>query len=281
MRLITGAAPLHVTPFDAWLEPVFAKAASAVTLIADADSKVPLFLAFAFLAFALGSGIAYFVYAVQKGKPARRFVEAFPAFHALVFDKWRVDEFYDEYVIGAVDSLAEFFTWADKWIVDFLLARLSTFLVSASGTALRFIQTGRVQTYAAVMVLGLGGVSWFFATPRVDAETVTDDSSGAYSLSAAQGLGYSYRWDLNNDGKWDTDNFGSQAHASLKLAVKENRTVRLEVKNAFGRTATRSFSFARPEPDLSGSDARSGTEQPPLRKLPPNIRQILRPGAAQ
>jgi hypothetical protein len=176
--------------------------------------------------------------------------------------------------------LAEFFTWADKWIVDFLLTRVTTFLVSASGTALRFVQTGRVQTYAAVMVLGLGGVGWFFVTPRVEAEARTDDDSGAYSLTAAQGLGYSYRWDLNNDGKWDTDKFGSQTEASLKLAVKENRTVRLEVKNAFGRTAIRSFSFARPQPDLSGGSMRGTSEPAPLRQMPHNVPQ-MKPGSPQ
>jgi NADH-quinone oxidoreductase subunit L len=255
-----NAAPLHITPFDHWLEPVFEKAMDQVQLIEDADSKVPLFLAFAFAAFAGGSGIAYWTYVSQKGEPARKFAETFPGFHALVFDKWRIDEIYDEYVIGAVDSLAEFFAWGDKWIVDFVLARVSTALVSFSGTVLRYIQTGRVQTYAAVMVVGLGCVGWFFVTPYVDAKTHSDDGAGTYTVSAAPGLGYSYRWDLNNDGKWDTEDYGSQTDVSLNLAVKENRTVRLEVKNAFGRTAVRSFSFVRPQPDLSGATSRLDPE---------------------
>ena len=257
-----NAAPLHITPFDHWLEPVFEKAMASVQLIEDAESKVPVFLALAFAAFAGGTGIAYWMYVSQKGEPARKFAETFPGFHALVFDKWRIDEIYDEFVIGAVDSLAEFFAWADKWIVDFLLARVSTALVSFSGSALRYLQTGRVQTYAAVMVVGLGGVGWFFVTPRVDAKTHSDDASGAYTVSAAPGLGYSYRWDLNNDGKWDTEDFGSQTEVSLNLAVKENRTVRLEVKNAFGQTATRSFSFVRPLPDLSGATSRLDLPEP-------------------
>ncbi len=275
-----NAGPIHITPLDSWLEPVFAKASGAVSLVAESESKEPLFLGLAFAAFAVGSGVAYWVYAIQKGKPAQSLVNAAPGFHSLVFDKWRVDEFYDEYVIGAVDSLAEFFTWADKWIVDFILTRVSSFLIAASGTALRFMQTGRVQTYAAVMVLGLGGVGYFFVTPRVEAETKSNDASGAYSLSAAQGLGYSYRWDLNNDGKWDTEKFSSQTRASLKLAVKENRTVRLEVKNAFGRTATRSFDFARPQPDLSGALSRGSPDQVPLRRMP-NLRQLVKQGAAK
>jgi NADH-quinone oxidoreductase subunit L len=247
-----NAPLLHITVFDKWLEPVFERASGAIELIEGAESKELPFLALAFVAFIGGSGVAYWIYVLQKGEPAKKFVEAFPRFHALVFDKWRVDEFYDEYVIGAVDSLAEFFAWADKWIVDFVLARVSAALVSFSGTALRFLQTGRVQTYAAIMVLGLGGVGFFFTAPRVDAKTHSDNASGTYTVSAAPGLGYGYRWDKENDGKWDSDDFTSQTELSIKLAVKENRTVRLEVKNAFGRTAVKSFSFTRPQPDLSG-----------------------------
>jgi len=258
-----NAAPLHITPFDTWLEPVFEHAASGIQLIEGAEGKVPLFLVFAFLAFAGGSGAAYWIYVAQKGRPAQSLVEAAPGFHALVFDKWRIDEIYDEYVIGAVDSLAEFGTWADKWIVDFVIARVSAFVVSGSGTLFRFAQTGRVQTYGAVMVLGLGGVGWFFVSPRIEAKIVSDDVSGAYSVSAAPGLGYSYRWDANNDGKWDSEDFGTQTDVSLNLAVNETRTVKLEVKNAFGQTATKAFSFVRPQPDLSGADARMDIQQGP------------------
>ena len=280
-----NAGPIHYTPLDTWLEPLFTKAGTAVEAIKDAESfELPL-LGLAFLAFAGGSGIAFFIYVVQKGKPAQSFAEAMPGLHALVFDKWRIDEIYEEYVIGAVDSLAEFFAWADKWIVDMLLARVTTFFASTSGTALRFIQTGRVQTYAAVMVLGLGGLGWFFVTPRVDAKLQIDDAAGVYSLTAAEGLGYSYRWDLNNDNVWDGDQkFGAQSQQQLKLIVRENRTVRLEVRNAFGRTMIKSFNLNRPAPDRSGATSR--LEAPPtprgkVRQLPPEIRQLVKPEEKQ
>jgi NADH-quinone oxidoreductase subunit L len=272
-----NAAPLHVMPFEHWLEPVFEKASQGVELIEGAEHFELPFLGLAFLSFVGGTGAAYFIYVMQKGKPAQTFVEAMPGLHALVYDKWRVDEFYDEYVIGAVDSLAEFFAWADKWIVDFLLTRVSSFLIGASGTALRYIQTGRVQTYAAIMVLGLGGVGWFFVTPRAEAKLEANDESGVYSVTAAQGLGYSYRWDLNNDGKWDDkEKFGNRTQQSLNLAVKENRTVRLEVKNAFGRTAVRSFNFARPAPDRSGATSRLDADPAPVRRAL-ELRQLPKP----
>jgi NADH-quinone oxidoreductase subunit L len=271
-------APLfHIETMHHWLEPVFAKASQSVELIEGAEHLEYVFLGAAIAAFAGGSGVAYWIYVLQKGKPAQSFVEAMPGLHALIFDKWRVDELYEEYVIGAVDSLAEFFAWADKWIVDFLLARVSAFLVGASGTALRFMQTGRVQTYAAVMVLGLGGVGWYFVMPRVDAKVEANDESGVYSLTASQGLGYSYRWDLNNDGKWDDkEKFGTKTQQSLNLAVKENRTVRLEVKNAFGRTAVRSFNFARPVPDRSGATSRLDGDPAPGRRTG-DVRQLPKP----
>ena len=281
-------APLfHIEVMHHWLEPVFEKASGAVQLIEGAENLEYPFLGAAVAVFLGGTGLAYWIYVVQQGKPAQSFVQSMPGFHALVFDKWRIDEIYEEYVIGAVDSLAEFFAWADKWIVDFLLARVSSALVSGSGTALRFIQTGRVQTYAAVMVLGLGGVGWFFVTPRVEAELASNDDSGVYNVTAAEGLGYSYRWDLNNDGKWDNEKFGARTQASLNLAAKENRTVRLEVKNAFGRTAVRSFSFARPAPDLSGATGRpddANGNSPPaavkVRQLP-QIKQLIKPEEAK
>jgi hypothetical protein len=121
-------------------------------------------------------------------------------------------------------------------------------------------------------------VGWFFVTPRAEAEVAANDDSGVYSLTAAEGLGYSYRWDLNNDGKWDGDKgtFGSKTQQSLNLAVKENRTVRLEVKNAFGRTAVRSFKFERPAPDRSGFTSRLDGDAAPVRRAQ-DLRQLPKP----
>lgn len=273
-------APLfHIEVLHHWLEPIFEKAGGAVELIEGAEHLEYTFLGAAVAVFLGGTGLAYWIYVMQQGKPARSFAEAMPGLHSLVYDKWRVDEFYEEYVIGAVDSLAEFFAWADKWIIDFVLARLSSGIVAASGTLLRFVQTGRVQTYAAVMVLGLGGLGWFVVAPRADARVSSDDS-GAYNLTASQGLGYSYRWDLNNDGKWDgkDETFGAKTEASVQLAARENRTVRLEVKNAFGRTAVGSFKLEREAPDLSGNLGPAGAA--PMRRFP-NPNQLAKPQGAQ
>jgi NADH-quinone oxidoreductase subunit L len=108
-------------------------------------------------------------------------------------------------------------------------------------------------------------------TPQVQAKTVTDHASGAYSVAAAPGLGYSYRWDENDDGKWDSEDFGDKKEVSFNLDVDKSRTVRLEVKNAFGRIAEKKISVTRPKPDKSGAPTTMAVERLPdgtLRGVP-------------
>ena len=242
----------HFLPLHHFLEPVFEKAESSVRVIEGAEHLLATFLGLALVAVAVGAGGAYYVYVQMKGEPARAFTERFPAFHRLVYDKWRIDELYEETVIGAVDSLAEFGAWADKWIVDGILAKLSAFIVRGSGSLLRQLQTGRIQAYAAVMVVGLGLVGWFLFAPHASAKVVANQAEGAYSVTASPGLGYSYRWDEDGDGKLDSEDFGDKQAVSFKLDIDKTRVVQLEVKNAFGQVAKRSFELSRPKPDKSG-----------------------------
>ncbi len=259
---------VHSMPLDHFLEPVFEKAAPSVHTIENAEHLLGMFLGLALVAVALGAGGAYYVYMQMKGEPARAFTERFPGLHRLVYDKWRVDELYEETVIGAVDSLAEFGAWGDKWIVDGILAKLSSFIVRSVGSLLRQLQTGRIQAYAAVMVVGLGSVGWFLIAPHADAKVIANHADGVYSVTATPGLGYSYRWDENGDGKPDSEDFGDKASVDFKLDPDKTRTVSLEVKNAFGQVAKRKFELSRPKPDLSGA----GPGQPTAvgRPVPPS-----------
>jgi NADH-quinone oxidoreductase subunit L len=254
---------LHLAPLDKFLEPVFQNAAPAVRTIEGAKDMLGTFLIGALVAVALGAGGAYYVYVQMKGEPARSFAESFPGLHRFVYDKLRVDEFYEETVIGAVDSLAEFGAWADKWLVDGILAKLSAFVVRGVGSGLRLLQTGRIQAYAAVMVVGLALVGGFLVAPHASAKVRADHAAGAYSVTAAPGLGYSYRWDEDGDGKWDSDSFGEKAEIKFDLDIDKTRTVALEVKNAFGQRAVKTFTLERPKPDKSGLktiDVRQGAD---------------------
>jgi NADH-quinone oxidoreductase subunit L len=256
LALVVGFlnAPIfHIHAFEHWLGPVFARATESVMVMDGTETLlIPLTLA-AVAAFAIGVGGAYWVYVVQKGAPARRLVDAAPGVHRAVENKWYVDEAYDEVVVGSVDSLAELSVSGDKWVVDGIIARFTSFLVSVFGTGFRYLQSGAVHAYGAFMVLGIGWLAWLLVIPEAEAKTQADAESGAYNLTAAPGLGYSYRWDLNGDGQWDSEEFSETKEVSLNLAVDQERTVRLEVKNAFGRTDSTELTLLRPKPDRSGA----------------------------
>ncbi len=256
-----NAPLLHLEAFHHWLEPVFHAASEHVKPIEDAESFLHPFVGLAVAAFALGVGGAYWVYVAQRGEPAKRLTASLPATHALVADKWRVDEFYDEAVVGSVDALADIAVTGDKWVVDGIIARLTASVVAGVGTLLRFFQTGIVHVYAAFMVIGLAWVSWLLVTPEAEAKTTTDAAAGSFSVSAAPGLGYSYRWDANGDGQWDSEEFGEKAQVNFKLDVEQSRKVRLEVKNAFGRTHSAEFVLERSRPDKSGAGATIDVER--------------------
>jgi NADH-quinone oxidoreductase subunit L len=273
-----NAAAIHLEAFDKWLEPVFEHAAESVKAIEGANDYMWPLMGLAILAFAAGVGGAYWVYVTQRGEPAKRFSEALPGVHQWAQDKWRVDEAYDEIVVGSVDALAEISVAGDKWVVDGILARVTAFIVSALGTLLRYFQTGVVHAYSAFMVVGLAGLGWFLLLPRAEAKTVSDNAAGSYSVSAAPGLGYKFRWDLNGDGQWDSDDYGDKADVNFNLDIDQSRKVRLEVKNAFGRTASTEVTLARPKPDKSGAGATTIDVE---RAADGTLRGVPRDGAAK
>jgi NADH-quinone oxidoreductase subunit L len=240
----------HTDTFEKWLEPVF-KGARTLVQVKEPESDMP-YIGAAIAAFVAGVGGAYWVYVEKKGEPAREFAKSWPGLYALVRDKWRVDEFYEETFVGAIDTLAVAATWVDKWIVDGIVARFTSFLVAIFGTVLRYLQAGRVQVYALAMVVGLGAFGVYFFLPSADARVIPDAEPGKYSVRASPGLGYTYRWDENGDGKWEGD-FGGKTEVAFELKPNETRKVRLEVKNAFGGTSERLIPVRRPKIDASGA----------------------------
>jgi NADH-quinone oxidoreductase subunit L len=167
-------------------------------------------------------------------------------------DKWRVDEFYQETILGALDSLADLCVWFDRWVVDGLLARLSAFVVSVSGSILRQFQTGRMHTYGTVMMVGSIAVGSYVVMPHANVRLSENHGSGSYELVATPGYGYNYRWDSDGDGDWDTEDFGTQEKVAFSLEPNSNRVVRLQIENPFGVVSERKFDVVRPPTDLSG-----------------------------
>ncbi len=228
-------------PLEHWLDPVFdikhvfANAKPHVIEAANAASLEKVTALGGIGAFVIGSGLAYWVYAVKGGGPARTLTTMFPRLHRLLLNKWYVDEAYNATAIEAVDALAD--TSAnviDPWIVDGILAKLSSFLVSAFGTLLRAFQNGVMHMYAALMVVGLAVCGWFFVMPH--AQATVDVKPTGVAITASPGPGYTYRWDINGDGKPDQETFSNQPVVNVPLEPGASRNVTLEVTNSFGYT---------------------------------------------
>jgi NADH-quinone oxidoreductase subunit L len=216
-----GFGILKQRPMEHWLEPVFRSTTEHAVFFAHNNDvhwaeRMEWPLAFAGIAaFAIGTVLAWWMYVAQKGDPARRLAQALPGLYRLVLDKWRVDELYEATVIAAVDSLAETSAAFDRFFVDGILARLTSLVVAASGTVLRAFQNGVVHVYAAMMVAGLAATGWFFAVPHANATAV---ASGSESIvTAAAGVGYSYRWDTTGEDKYTPDTFEPKGEIRLHL----------------------------------------------------------------
>ena len=51
--------------------------------------------------------------------------------------------------------------WADRWVVDLILVRFTSFLAWGSGYVLRFLQFGNLQAYAFFFGAGVIGLIYF------------------------------------------------------------------------------------------------------------------------
>ncbi|NUP10934.1 MAG: NADH-quinone oxidoreductase subunit L [Polyangiaceae bacterium] len=255
-----GAEPIHVAPLIHKLEPIFEHATKLVVARDGIDphgGTMWMMMVPGVAAMVVGSGAAYWAYHLQKGEPEFSFKRSMPGLYNLIYDKWRIDELYDATVIGMVDALADIFTMADKWIVDGVIARLTGMLAQGIGAVLRVFHTGRVQIYAASMVVGLLGMGWFFVQPH--AHVVVDDeelrSTGKVVATASPGLGYSYAWSGE----------GLQPSKSdrVEFVVDQGKTreVVVTVRNVFGREAQAKVTVTRPA-------ARPGPGQQPIMLQP-------------
>jgi NADH-quinone oxidoreductase subunit L len=135
-----------------------------------------------------GAGIftAWTLY--QKRKPGREPLEALGPFYRGAAAKWKVDEAYDVLFVnglakGGGTLLSEFdknvvdggvngagwltratstvSMWWDTWIVDGAV-RLSAFTVKMASYPVRILQTGSVQAYALMFVVGVAAVFGYY-----------------------------------------------------------------------------------------------------------------------
>ena len=76
-------------------------------------------------------------------------------------NRFYFDEIYEATVIRAHDFIAAVMDWIDRWVVDGFGVGLVRGGTDFTGRALRLVQTGNLQTYAFLFVLGVAVVLWF------------------------------------------------------------------------------------------------------------------------
>lgn len=76
-------------------------------------------------------------------------------------NKFYFDELYEATFVRAHDSIAAVCDWIDRWLVEGFCIGLLRGGTDLTGRALRLVQTGNLQTYAFLFVLGVALVLYF------------------------------------------------------------------------------------------------------------------------
>jgi NADH-quinone oxidoreductase subunit L len=76
-------------------------------------------------------------------------------------NRFYFDEVYEATFIRAHDFIAAVADFIDRWVVDWFCIGLVRGGTDFTGRALRLMQTGNLQTYAFLFVLGVAVVLWF------------------------------------------------------------------------------------------------------------------------
>jgi NADH-quinone oxidoreductase subunit L len=180
--------------FEHFLEPVIAPVSGEAHGAGAEAHHNPLEYALMVLSVAIaGEGIwlAWTMYVRREGM-AERWAAAWPRLHRLVYRKYYVDELYDALFVNRTKDLAStlgafdrtvidgmgvdgsaWFTrftsrvsiWWDTWIVDGLV-NLTARVVWVLSWPARLIQSGLVQGYALVIVVGVLMIFGYFLTGR-------------------------------------------------------------------------------------------------------------------
>ena len=109
-------------------------------------------------AFAIGLFAAWKLYWNAKED---LFTVKFSGLSKLMSNRFYFDEIYEATVIRLHDLISTISDWIDRWIVEGLCLGLVRGGTDLTGRALRLAQTGNLQTYAFLFVLGVAVVLWF------------------------------------------------------------------------------------------------------------------------
>ncbi|HEX5659827.1 MAG TPA: NADH-quinone oxidoreductase subunit L, partial [Polyangiales bacterium] len=145
-----------------------------------------------------GIGLAFVKY---YNKPWHSATDLSP-FHQFLFDKWRVDEFYNAIIVKPMSWSAQVAAGIDRTVVDGT-TKLVAGIISGGSFAYTRLHNGRVHAYGASMAFGTIALTWWVLYPHPHIEHA--EKGDAVHFVAGSGLGYEYRWDFDSDGTFETE----------------------------------------------------------------------------
>jgi NADH-quinone oxidoreductase subunit L len=191
----------------------------------SSDSTILGLAAIALAIGAIGIGLAWALYGRGPSAQVNRLVDGplAGAYEASKAKLW-FDEIYDAAIVRPFRVLASgLYTVVDKLIIDTIAVNGSAVVIGLFGRVSRWFQNGQVQRYLAGLVVGAALV--FFVTdwhskPTLDYEIVGD----RLKLTARPGAGLlgattKVRWDIDGDGKADSDPATGAPYTSPELFV--------------------------------------------------------------
>jgi NADH-quinone oxidoreductase subunit L len=157
--LVQIPAVTHVV--DSFLEPSFADSRYFDKLHAS-DSFAYFGLAVGAVVGLVGVGLAWLVWVRRPGTAA--VIRArFAPVHRLFVNKWYWDELIDAAFVRPAVAVGRFSQQTfERVVVNGLFVGGTTGVVRAGSAAVRAVQTGLLRYYAALLLLGLGGLALYF-----------------------------------------------------------------------------------------------------------------------
>ena len=144
-RVLNPNAPAH---HGSWLSEMFAPFGHA-----------PLAALASIAALAFGFSAAFALYRNATTDPV---AHCLGALARAMRNRFYFDEIYDKLIAITHEALARFADWFDRWIVAGLCVKGLSGVTDIFGRSLRMVQTGNLQTYAFLFVLGVAVVLLIF-----------------------------------------------------------------------------------------------------------------------
>jgi NADH-quinone oxidoreductase subunit L len=167
---VLGFPALHGVPeklqdvFGRYTEPVFEAAYEHLKAVghlpAVAHEGLGPFV-FAWVIAAIGTAIAWTMYAAGATQLPASLARAFPGTYRFAVEKFRVDELYEAMIIEPLRFIA-YALWriVDVFAIDGLFVNGIARMVGLIGAVVRLAQNGDVQRYAAIMAMAAAVILW-------------------------------------------------------------------------------------------------------------------------